>query len=282
MLRRMETYAAMIDVMDQGIGRIIMQLKKEGIYENTLIFFLQDNGACAEIMGGGETRPVAKNPDKIRKPAPDALVYSNNPPITRDGKLVMEGKQVMAGPADTYVSYMQEWANVSNTPLRKFKHYVHEGGIATPLIVHWPAGIKAHGEIRTEIGHEMDIMPTILDAAKIKYPLTYQKRNIIPVEGISLMPSFSDEPIKREAIYWEHEMNRAVRMGKWKLVSEGELRNQFYKSSPWELYDLVNDRSELHNLASKNPVLVKKMSDMWDAYAIRCQVFPSPWKKTKE
>ncbi|TZF82620.1 arylsulfatase [Pedobacter sp. BS3] len=278
MLRRMETYAAMIDVMDQGIGRIIKQLKTDGIYENTLIIFLQDNGACAEILGGGKTVPVAKNPANVRKLSPETLIYSNNPPVTRDGKLVMQGKNVMAGPPDTYVSYMKEWANVSNTPLRKFKHYVHEGGIATPLIIHWPQVIKQAGAIRTQVGHEMDIMPTILDAAQVSYPKMYNNNTITPCEGISLVPTFTGKPLNRTALFWEHEMNRAVRMGKWKLVSEADLKKQFFKSHPWELYDLSVDRSEMHNLASSHPELVKQMSAMWEDYAKRCQVYPMPWK----
>lgn len=281
MLRRMETYAAMIDKMDQGIGRIIGQLKAEGIYENTLILFLQDNGACAEILGDGAVRPVAKNPEHVKKLSHGSVIYSNNPVITREGKLVMQGRDVMAGPADTYLSYMKEWANVSNTPFRKFKHYVHEGGVATPLIVHWPVGINAHGEIRQQTGHEMDIMPTILDAAHVKYPVVYRQHTIIPCEGISLVPSFTNQPLQRDAIYWEHEMNRAVRMGKWKLVSEANLRDRNYTSAPWELYDMETDRSEMYNLAGKYPELVKKMSRMWEAYAKRCMVYPSPWKKAE-
>jgi len=282
MLRRMETYAAMIDIMDQGIGRIIKQLKDNGEYDNTLIFFLQDNGACAEIIGNSPVvKPIAPNPKNIRKLGPDSLIYSNKPVSTREGKLVMEGHDLMAGPADTYLSYMQEWANVSTTPLRKFKHYVHEGGISTPLIVHWPAGLKAKGEIRNQAGHEMDIMPTILDITKTAYPKTFNGKDIIPVEGKSLVPSFTNQEIKREAIYWDHEMNKAVRMGKWKLVSEADLKGKTYTSAPWELYDISVDRSEQHNLAAEHPDLVKKMNDMWDAYAKRCFVLPSPWTKTE-
>ncbi|MES2426418.1 MAG: arylsulfatase [Bacteroidota bacterium] len=279
MLRRMETYAAMIDIMDQGIGRIIKQLKADGMYDNTLIFFLQDNGACAEIIGNGEVKPIAPNPNRVRKLGPDSLIYSNKPVTTRDGKLVMQGKKLMAGPADTYVSYMQEWANVSTTPLRKFKHYVHEGGISTPLIVHWPDGLKAKGEIRTQAGHEMDIMPTILDITKTPYPKTFNQHSITPVEGISLVPSFENKPLTREAIYWDHEMNKAVRMGNWKLVSEANLKGKTYTSDPWELYDISTDRSELNNVAAQHPDMVKKMDAMWEAYAKRCNVLPSPWAK---
>jgi arylsulfatase len=282
MLRRMETYAAMIDIMDQGIGRIIKQLKADGMYDNTLIFFLRDNGACAEIIGNGPVRSEAKDPANVRKLTPESLIYSNNPKTTRDGKLVMQGHDLMAGPADTYVSYMQEWANVSTTPLRKFKHYVHEGGISTPLIVHWPAGMKAKGEMRDQIGHEMDIMPTILDVTHTPYPKTYNGHDIIPVEGISLVPSFTNQPLKRDVLCWDHEMNKAVRMGKWKLVSEATLmKGRTYKSSPWELYDIATDRSEMHDLAAQHPDLVKKMNDIWDAYAKRCYVLPSPWTKVE-
>lgn len=280
-LRRMETYAAMIDVMDQGIGRIIAQLKKDGIFENTVVLFMQDNGACAEILGNGEIRPIARNPEGLQPRKPEQFTMSNNPPILRNGKLVMEGRKVMAGPYDTYISYMQEWANVSNTPLRKFKHYVHEGGISTPLIVHWPNGVKSKNEIRKQPGHLIDIMPTIAQIGGATYPKTYKGNQITPVEGKSLVPSFTNQEINREAIYWDHEMNRAIRMGKWKLVSEANLKNMTYSPEPWELYDVEKDRAESNNLASQNPELVKKMSAMWEAYANRAQVYPSPWQKVE-
>ena len=284
MARRMETYAAMIDVMDQGIGRIIDQLKKQGIFENTIIIYLQDNGGCAEHIGSGVTGPLAAYTPSLKPPAKGQIQYMNNPPLTRNGRIVMQGKDVMAGPDDTYVSYMQEWANVSNTPFRLYKHWVHEGGIATPLIVHWPAGINGKNQIRTQAAHIIDILPTLQELGHAKYPAKNGNKTITPKAGISLIPSFSNSSLNRKALYWEHEMNRAVRMGKWKLVASGKLidstnrRREYYSNDPWELYDMEKDRSELNDLASKYPEIVKEMSQMWQVYAQRSNVFPTPWK----
>ena len=285
MARRMETYAAMVSIMDNGIGKIIAELKKQGLYENTIIFYLQDNGACSEIIGSGETRTAADDSMKVKRLEPSTLQFSNKPLITRDGKYVMQGKQILAGPADTYVSYDKEWANVSNTPFRLYKHWVHEGGIATPLIVHWPAGIKNKGTIIKQVGHEIDMMPTVLQLAGANYPSTYNGNTIIPEEGESLVPSFSNNINRPRTLFWEHEMNRAVRMGKWKLVAEAKMLDgttgkwKSYETNPWELYDMSNDRSELHNLAEKYPDTLNKMITMWEDYAKRCSVYPQPWKK---
>ncbi len=283
MLRRMETYAAMIDIMDQGIGRIITQLKKDDIFDNTVIMFMQDNGACAENIGSGALRPVTKIVKNLATLQPNDLNYSNTPPITRKGEVVMQGKSVMAGPANTYLSYLKSWANVSNTPLQLFKHDVSEGGIATPLIIHWPAGIakSSEGTIRSQVGHTIDIMPTILEITGSPYPKNFADHQIIPEDGISLVPSFKDKELRRKAIFWEHEMNRAVRMGKWKIVSAAHLKGRKYTSDPWELYDIEVDRPELNNLATLHPAIVKEMSEMWEDYAVKKNVFPSPWTKAK-
>jgi len=288
MARRMETYAAMVDVMDRGIGKIIAELKQQGLFENTIIFYLQDNGGCHESIGWGDTRPVAEDTTKVQRLTKETILYTNKPPITRDGKMVMQGKAVMAGPADTYVSYMQDWANVSNTPFRLYKHWVHEGGISTPLIVHWPAGIKEQNGFRSQVGHEIDMMPTILQLAGATYPSTFKNHKITPVEGISLVPTFSNKPIARTALYWEHEVNRAVRMGNWKLVAKADMLDggygtwKSYKTEPWELYDISKDRSELHNLSKQYPALVTKMTTMWQAWANRCKVYPQPWQEKEE
>ena len=283
MARRMETYAAMVTIMDQGIGRLVDQLKKQGLFENTIILYLQDNGGCAEIIGGGATSQVS-NTDGSKPLRKDEIHFKNSPPFTRDGKPVMQGKQLMAGPPDVYVSYLQNWANVSNTPFRQYKHWVHEGGIATPLIVHWPKGIKNKNEIRTQAGHVIDILPTLAELGGAKYPKEYNNNSIVPAAGVSLVPTFTNKPLAREAIYWEHEMNRAVRMGKWKLVAAGELidstnrRREYYTNGSWELYDMEKDRSELHDLSSRHPDIVSKMSAMWEQYANTTNVFPAPWK----
>jgi arylsulfatase len=268
--RCMEVYAAMIDNMDQGIGRLVAELEKGKQLDNTLIFFLQDNGGCAELMGRS---PDQKRADKPTLPPmkPEEVLLGIRPKQTRDGWPVLSGTLVMPGPADTYIAYGQGWANVSNTPFREYKHWVHEGGIATPLIAHWPAGIKAKGELRQQPGHLIDLMATCVDIAGAKYAAEYQGNPITPPEGKSLAPAFADKPIEREAIYWEHEGNRAVRMGNWKLVAKGP-------GGKWELYDMEADRTEQHDLAAKQPERVQEMTAKWEAWAKRAHVLPWIWK----
>ncbi|HVW62160.1 MAG TPA: arylsulfatase [Puia sp.] len=285
MARRMETYAAMVDIMDQGIGRIVKELKKEGLYENTVLLFLEDNGACHEMVGADLEGLIAKDTAAVQKLTPESIQYSQDPPVTRDGKLVRQGRNVMAGPADTYVSYMRQWANVSNTPFRMYKHWVYEGGISTPLIIHWPAGIKEKGVLRKQVGHEIDIMPTLVSLAHATYPTEFKGNKITPMAGVSLVPTFTNQPLQPRSIFWEHEMNKAVRTGKWKLVCTSEMsggrsgRWTSYRSAPWELYDMENDRSELHNLAAQQPDLVAEMAGSWDVWAHKSLVFPAPWKE---
>lgn len=266
--RCMEVYAAMVDNMDQGIGRVVAQLKKSGQLDNTLIFFLQDNGGCAENMG--RTVPT-DDPTHPAKPfGPNDLQTKVWPPMqTRDGRWVRRGPGVMPGPADTYIAYGEGWANVSNTPFREYKHWVHEGGISTPLIVHWPAGIdlRRKGKFEHTPSHLIDIMATCVDIAKATYPSEYEGRTISPMEGTSLAPAFKGKSIKRkQPIFWEHEGNRAVRDGKWKLVAK--------ENKDWELYDMEKDRTEMHNLASQKPAKVKELAAMWDAWAARANVLP--------
>jgi len=286
MQRRMEVYAAMIDIMDQGIGRIVNKLKQNGIFENTIIMFLQDNGGCAELYGS--TGPVSpKNFETVsaQPKEKNELTLAMEPEFTRDGRPVKTGEGVMPGPADTYIAYGQEWANVSNTPFREYKHWVHEGGIATPLIVSWPKKLKDSGEIRRQPSHVIDIMATCLDVAGASYPKSRDGSKITPLEGNSLLPTIlKNRNLDREAIYWEHEGNRAVRMGKWKLVSKGKLSNGGYGTwqnvefGPWELYDMEKDRVELHDLSNERPELTEKMASMWQKYAETSQVFPMPWE----
>lgn len=263
----MEVYAAMIDRMDQGIGKIIAELKRTGRFDNTLIFFLQDNGGCAEQMGRNATANREDGPrkDKPSLPPVDLAALPNGlvPPQTRDGFPVRQGPNVIPGPYDTYVAYGRGWATVSNTPFREYKHWVHEGGISTPLIVHWPKGIAARGELRHEPGHLIDIMATCVDVTEAKYPA-----DATPLEGLSLVPVFENKPLARDAIYWEHEGNRAIRKKQWKLVAK---HNQ-----PWELYDMSNDRIESRNLAAEKPELVKELSEKYAAWAERANVAPWP------
>jgi arylsulfatase len=266
----MEVYAAMIDSMDQGIGRIVKSLRDKGIFDNTIIFYLQDNGGCAEDWWRGDKPNPRKDKPSFDPVPPDQQLYFGSiPEQTRDGWEVRQG-HVIPGPADTYIAYGENWANVSNTPFREYKHWVHEGGISTPLIVSWPAGLKTKGQLRHQPGHLIDIMATCVDAADANYPKKYNGRKIKPMEGISLLPALvKNETIKRQAIYWEHEGNRAIRQGKWKLVAKG-------RKGKWELYNIETDRSELHDLADTHPDRAKKLADMWQAYAAKANVIPWP------
>ncbi|MBA4148930.1 MAG: arylsulfatase [Verrucomicrobia bacterium] len=264
--RCMEAYAAMIDNMDQGIGRIVDQLKKDGRFENTLILFLQDNGACAERMGRQGPHKVPENPKPM---GPNELQTRPVPDQTRDGRPVRMGPGVMAGPADTYVGYGEAWANVANTPFREYKHWVHEGGISTPLIAHWPAGISARqrGKLEDQPGHLIDIMATCVDLSRVTYPKEFNGNKIKPMEGVSLDNAFKGRSLKRKnPLYWEHEGNRAIRDGKWKLVA--------MEDQPWELYDMEKDRTEMNNLAAREPKKVENLSREWDAWAERADVLP--------
>ncbi|WP_166831473.1 arylsulfatase [Thalassoroseus pseudoceratinae] len=264
--RCMEVYAAMIDRMDQGIGQIVNTLKQQGQFENTLIFFMQDNGGCQEGVGrrGDWKRPVAPSLPKI---AQDAIRLDVIPKQNRAGVPTLQGPHIMPGPEDTYIAYGIDWANVSNTPFREYKHFVHEGGISTPLIVHWPNGISRRGELEHQPGHLIDIMATCVDVANADYPDKHNGQDIKPLEGVSLRPTFEGGKISRSGpIFWEHEGNRAIRDGKWKLVAK--------KSRDWELYDLEKDRTELHDLSDDHPELVKQLADQWETYAKRANVLP--------
>jgi arylsulfatase A-like enzyme len=274
--RCMEVYAAMVDNMDQGIGRITDQLKKGGQLGNTLVFFLQDNGGCAE--GNGRQGAGKPRPEKPPLPpmAPDALQPDMVPKQTRDGYPVRQGREVMPGPADTYIAYGRGWANVSNTPFREYKHWVHEGGIATPLIAHWPARIRARGELRHTPAHLIDIMATCADAGGATYPVERRGKKIVPMEGMSLLPVFDGKPIGERALFWEHERNGAVRLGNWKLVGKTVLGPDGPKEDRWELYDIEADRSELNDLAAQQPTRVREMSALFLKYARRCNVLPLP------
>ena len=266
--RCMEVYAAMIDCMDQGIGRIIAQLKQDKKFENTLIFFLQDNGGCAEQMGRKANAPESPRP--LKPFGPEDLQPKVWPPMqTRDGRWVRTGPEAMPGPPTSYVAYGRGWANVSNTPFREYKHWVHEGGISTPLIVHWPAGVPSSrdGRLERQPGHLIDIMATCVDVGGAKYPTEFNGEKIKPMQGVSLQPAFKGKSLKRpQPIFWEHEGNRAVRDGKWKLVSK--------ENKPWELYDMTKDRSELHDLSAKNPKKAANLAAKWDAWAARSDVLP--------
>lgn len=269
--RCMEVFAAMLDCMDQGIGRVIDTLKKNGQFDNTLILFLQDNGGCAEGMGrAGPFKPRADKPS-LPPLASDYLQPDMIPKQTRDGFPMRQGQGVMPGGADTYIGYGKAWANVSNTPFREYKHWEHEGGISSPLIAHWPKGIASdhHGRLDAQPAHLIDLMATCVDLAGASYPTVFKGKAIQPMEGVSLAPAFGGKPLSRtQPIFWEHEGNRAIRDGEWKLVS--------MHPKAWELYHMPTDRTEMHDLASAQPDRVKAMASQWDAWAKRVGIKPWP------
>jgi len=235
---RMAVYAAQIDRMDQNIGRVLAKISEVGAEKNTLVMFLADNGGCAEAVDRGK-------------------------------------KGVPAGGKDSFFSYGLPWANASNTPFRLYKHWVHEGGISTPLIAYWPAVIEERGTITREVGHLIDLMATSLDAAGVEYPATHNGKAITPLEGKSLVPIFrTGTRAGHEALFWEHEGNRAIREGKWKLVSR--------KPGGWELYDIEADRTELNNLAEKEPERVRAMAAKYQAWADRVGALPRNGERARQ
>jgi arylsulfatase len=220
---KMQIHAAMIHRLDREAGRVIDQLKKMGEWENTFTVFVSDNGASAEQMIRGDGH------DK------------NAPPGSEESFLCL-------GPG---------WSTAANTPFRYHKSWVHEGGIASPLIVHWPAGIQAQGELRRTPSHFVDIVPTMLDLAGCTAQPPWRGENSPPPAGVSLAPAFDEDcEVEREHIFFRHIGHRALRMGKWKLVA--------VRYGKWELYDMEADRSELHNLAEKYPDKVQEMVAIWE------------------
>ena len=234
----MAVYAACVSHMDKSIGVLVDALKKGGAFDNTLILFLSDNG------GNAESGPEGKSL----------------------GDPTKAGSTWFCG---------QSWAHLENTPFRLYKHFNHEGGISTPLIAHWPNGIKAKGEIRNQPGHLVDVMATAVEVSGAAYPKEFKNQAIQPMEGRSLIPAFENKAIERDELYWEHEGNAAISVGDWKLARRGA-------KGPWELYDLKKDRTELEDLASKEPKRVEELSAKWTEWAKRANVLPKPEGKAKE
>lgn len=277
----MEVYAAMIDRLDQGVGKIVAELKRTGQFDNTLVLFMQDNGGCAETVGrtAKSDHPNIPRPAQPTLPtiAADAIAWNAIIPTqTRDGFPVRMGSKAMPGPADTYIAYGRGWANVSNMPFREYKSNVHEGGISTPLIAHWPNGIATarRGKLEKTPGHLIDILATCIDVGGATYPRKVGVNAIQPLEGISLAAAFSGQPLARtEPLFFEHMGNRAIREGDWKLVAN--------LGGPWELYHLSSDRVETNNLAAKESARVQALAEKWNTWAKRVGVQPWPLKKGK-
>ena len=215
-----------------GLWDLVDGLKQRGVLDNTLILFMSDNG------GNAESGPDGRN----------------------QGKPTEAGSNWFSG---------ESWAFLQNTPFRRYKHFNHEGGIATPLIAHWPQGITAKNELRRQPAHVIDIMAPCLAAAGTPAPTGRQGKPLLPPEGLSLLPAFAGQPLSRDALFWEHEGNAAVRAGDWKLVRQG-------REGAWELYDLAKDRTEQTDLAAIQPGQVKTLAAQWEAWAVRANVKPYP------
>jgi len=223
---RMATYAAMIHCLDRGVGDVLAQIEAMNATENTLVMFLSDNGSSAEYLVRGDGHREGAEP----------------------------------GAFDSYRCLEVGWSNASNSPFRFHKMWMHEGGIATPLICNWPGVIKQSGAITDQVGHIIDLFPTIMDAAGVKYPKMYDGKKTPILPGKSLLPIFKGkERAGHEFLFWEHVGNKALRQGDWKLVAEHQ--------GDWELYNLKTDRSELENLADQKPKKLKSLVSTWQTYA---------------
>jgi arylsulfatase A-like enzyme len=222
---KMAIHAAMIDRMDREIGRVLSQLRSMGAYRDTVVMFVSDNGASAEQIIRGDEHDPAAQPGSWR----------------------------------SYLCLGPGWSTAGNTPFRLHKSWVHEGGIASPLIVHWPAGLRARGELRHTPNHFVDLLPTVLELADVERSPTWKGKPTPPLAGKSLAPALAaDKDVPHEFIYFHHIGNRALRVGDWKLVAAGE-------QGPWELYDLRTDRSEVTNLAEQHPHRVRRLAELWEA-----------------
>ena len=225
--KMMAAYAAMVECLDRSMGRLVAGLQERGELDNTLIIFLSDNGGNAES-------------------GPHGLTIGEGP---------------IGGPFSRVMLGMN-WATAANTPFRRYKHFTHEGGISSPFIAYWPAGIPAerHGMIEKQPGHVIDIVATAVDLAGAKYPKKFNGNEIIPMQGVSLRPAFEGKSLgRKQPIFWEHEGNKAVRDGKWKLAQKWH--------GPWELYDMEADRTELHNVIADHPDVASRMETAWKKWA---------------
>ena len=246
---RMAVYAAQVDRMDQGVGRIVDKLEQMSLTDNTLLMFLSDNGGCAEFLR-------------------EDGFFEFSPTRTREGAPIKIGnaESVSPGPANTYMSYDLSWANASNSPFRRFKHWTHEGGISTPFIACWPDMIRPGLQIDSPC-HLVDVMPTCLQVAGATYPSEHNGYEIRDLRGQSLLEPFQDPSWERDgAIYWEHEGNQAVRLGQWKLVRR--------YPDDWELYDMATDRTEQIDLLGVNQARAQELIALYDQWGPGALVVP--------
>jgi arylsulfatase A-like enzyme len=254
--RAMAVHAAMIDRMDQGIGRLIKTLRETGQLDNTLILFLSDNGASPENCanyGAGFDRPSE----------------------TRDGRKILYDtqKQAITGDELSYASIGERWANVANTPYQYWKAESYEGGVHTPMVAFWPKGIQAKkGSFSPQVAHVMDFMPTLVELAGATYPKVYKGKPILPFTGASLVPSFAGNPSTGRDLFNEHFGARYARSGHWKLVSSSQ-------DSTWHLFNLEADQTETKDLAAQYPDKVQQLDRLWHQWANTHQVFPKPSHK---
>ena len=256
---RMAVYASQVAAVDRSAGRILDALRERGQLENTLVLFLSDNGAAPD---GGLT-PV----DRMLGFAPG---LATNSTWRRDGVAIRPGSgpQNLPGPHDTFAAYGLAWALTSNTPFRATKLTGYEGGIRTPLIAHWPLGINARGKIVDEVGHVIDLMPTLLELAGAKYPTEFDGRKPLPLDGRSLAPLFRGEPrTDHEFLAWQVPQHQVLREKNWKIIRPNA-------DTPWELYDLVHDGTETKNLAAQHPDLVHNLEAKWQSWSATCRLKP--------
>ena len=241
--RRMALFAAMVEHVDRGVGDIVRHLEDTGDFDNTLIMLLSDNGACYEWGPYGFDER------------------------SRQGVTILhmgDDLRKMGGPG-TYHSYGSGWANLGNTPFRLYKHFTHEGGVATPFIAHWPEGIRNPGHWVRERGHIIDVMPTLRAAAGADYPTDFAGRTVQPEEGLNLLPVFNGESLATRTLFFEHQAARGIIEGNWKAVWGKRMPSKIR----WELYDLAEDRAETTDLAKDHPETVRQLADKWARYAER-------------
>ncbi len=229
----MEVYAGMVDAIDQAVGRIINAIDETGKADNTLVMFLSDNGGCASI-----------------------------PPEHND--YLDRNQEGLPGPRDTYDFVGPGWGWAQSAPFRRYKLWTYEGGISTPMIVRWPKVVSANA-ITHQVGHVIDILPTLIDLTGTTYPTKYKGQNITPMDGLSILPILQgDERKGHDRLFWAVYGNRAVRQGRWKLVWG-------FTAREWELYDMVEDRTETRNLANTYPDRVLEMGQAWEEWYAQVQ-----------